>query len=130
NGSVAAVIETTKDTPGVYVEKNKGGLQPLVSFLDPLPGGGGTFGGFFGDLDLHDNDDLLLVGHFSTDDRQNYNGLFHLPGSQASDTGALLIRSGQLLPQTGAVLVDLGLIGLHDGGNYVVQMYGKIASRS
>src|SRR4051794_21094778 len=56
NGSFAAVIETTKDTPGVYVEKNKGGLQPLVSFLDPVPSGGGNFGAFFGDLALHDND--------------------------------------------------------------------------
>jgi hypothetical protein len=129
NGNFAAVIETTKDTPGVYVEKNKGGLQPLARFLDPIPAGGGSFGGSFGDLDLHDNDDLLLVGRFSGNDRQNYQGLFHLPGSQSSDTGELLIRTGQLVPQTGAVLTAIGLIGLHNGGNYVAQMYGMIPNR-
>jgi hypothetical protein len=130
HGSFATVIGTDNDVSGVYLERNKGGLQPLIRWLDPIPGAGGHYGANFGDLDLHDGDDVLLTAHFSSDDDPDPQlGLFHLPGAQASNLGRVVLRTGDLIPGMDAVITDLGLLDRHDSGNFVIQAYGEMLRR-
>ena len=89
-GNVAVVIGTNApditsateaNLPGIYLQTPGSALNPLFSFRAALPGGA-QLGGAVGDLALNDNNDLLLVSHFTLDnaDIQNEQGLFFFQG--------------------------------------------------
>jgi hypothetical protein len=127
-GSFAAVIQTD-ETPGVYFQRERGPFEPLIQFLDPLPKGEGQYGAAFGDIDLHDKDDLLVVAHFVAEDQDAEIGLFHLPGAQDSDVGELIIQTGDLIPHTETPIVNFGLMDLDDDGQYIAQLAGRVPRR-
>src|ERR1035437_4071892 len=64
-GSFAAILHTNDKLPGLYLERQKKGLEPIAGYQTTLPGGGGTFGGIFGDVDIHTNDNILVVAHYA-----------------------------------------------------------------
>jgi len=128
DGSFAAVIQT-EETPGVYLQRSESALEPVISFLDPAPNGMGQYGAAFGDLDLHDGDDLLLVAHFVDEEEDAEIGLFHLPGAVDSDQGNLVMQTGDLIPGTDTPIVNFGLVDIDDEGEYVAQLEGKIPTR-
>lgn len=124
-GSFAAVFQTRDNFSGLYLERDKKGFEPVAGFLKPLPAGDGTFGAVFGDVDIHHNDDILFVAHFAPHGSvQSHQGLFHLPGGEVKETGTLVTSTAELIPEAGGIITGLGLVDMHDGGNYVLQAYG------
>lgn len=130
-GSFAAVLHTDDNLPGLYLEREKSGFEPVVSFRTPLPGGGGTFGGSFGDVDLHHNDDILLVSHFApSDSAQGHQGVIHLPGGEVNQSGAIVASTRDFIPDSEGLITGVGLVDMHDNGNYVVQAYGSVPGQT
>jgi len=127
-GSFAAVIQT-EETPSVYLQRKNEPFEPIIEFLDPAPNGRGQYGAAFGDIDLHDDDDLLVVSHFIDNDEDAEIGLFHLPGAKDSDQGELILQTGDLIPQSETPIVNIGLVDLDDEGQYVAQLEGHIPRR-
>lgn len=126
HGSFAATIQTDDNLSGLYLERGKQGLEPIAGFQTTLPGGGGKFGANFGDMDLHDNDDILIVSHFApSDTAQGHQGLFHLPGGEVNQQGRIVTSTRDQIPGTDGSLTGIGLIDMHDNGNYVMQAYGS-----
>jgi len=128
DGSVAAVLQT-EETPGVYLQRRESEIEPVIGFLDPAPNGTGEFGAAFGDLDLHDGDDLLVVAHFVDEEEDAEIGLFHLPGAVDSDQGNLILQTGDLIPGSETPIVNFGLVDIDDDGEYVAQLEGRIPTR-
>lgn len=125
NGSVAAVIQTNDKLSGLYLEREKKGFDPVAGYLAALPGGGGKFGAIFGDVDIHSNDDILLVAHFAPDgSAQAQQGLFYLPGGEVNQKGSIVASTQDLIPNIDGFVTGIGLVDLHDNGNYVMQAYG------
>lgn len=130
HGSFAATIQTGDNLSSLYLEREKQGLEPIAGLRTPLPGGGGKFGGNFGDLDIHDNNDILIVSHFApSDTAQGHQGLFHLPGGEVNQQGRIVASTRDSIPGTDGFLTGIGLIDMHDNGNYVMQAYGSNSSQ-
>lgn len=126
HGSFAATIQTDDNLSSLYLEREKQGLEPIAGLRTPLPGGGGKFGGNFGDLDMHDNNDIMIVSHFAPSDTvQGHQGLFHLPGGEVNQQGRIVASTRDAIPGTDGFLTGIGLIDMHDDGNYVMQAYGS-----
>lgn len=126
HGSFAATIQTDDNLSSLYLEREKQGLEPIAGLRTPLPGGGGKFGGNFGDLDIHDNNDIMIVSHFApSDTAQGHQGLFHLPGGEVNTQGRIVASTRDAIPGTDGFLTGIGLIDMHDDGNYVMQAYGS-----
>lgn len=105
HGSFAATVLTDDNLASLYLERDKRGLEPIAGPMTPLPGGDGTFGANFGDLDLHDNNDILLVSHFCPSDTiQGHQGLFHLPGGEVNQQGQIVTSTRDQIPGTDAYL--------------------------
>lgn len=124
-GSFAAVLQTNDNLPGLYLERQKQGFEPVAGYQTALPGGGGTFGGIFGDVDIHSNDDILLVSHFAPGgSAQGRQGLFYLSGGEVNQRGSMVASTGDPIPESDGFLTGIGLVDMHDQGNYVMQAYG------
>jgi len=124
-GSFAAILQTNDNLPGLYLERQKQGFEPVAGYQTALPGGGGTFGGIFGDVDIHTNDDILVVSHFAPGgSAQGRQGLFYLPGGEVNQQGAIVASTGDSIPDSDGFLTGIGLVDMHDQGHYVLQAYG------
>ena len=67
-----------------------------------MPNDEGEFGSFFGDVDIHDNDDLLFVAHYAARGTvQGRQGLIHLPGGEVTEKGSVVISTADLIPEAG-----------------------------
>lgn len=131
HGSFAAVIHTDDKLPALYLERGKQGFEPVASLRTSLPGGGGTFGASFGDVDLHNDNDILVVSHFSPNDSaQGHQGVIHLPGGEVNHYGTIVASTRDLIPDSDGMITGLGLIDMHDNGNYVIQAYGSVAGQA
>lgn len=130
----------------VYIQKTPtSGFQPLVSLASPTPplddkGTQGQFGAIHGDIALQDDDSVNLVAHYSLYNAdlsaqgvpigpQARQGLFNLLRGEASDQGSLLQTTGDMLPQSGAVLTAMGLVDVSPDGYYVLQANGAHRGR-
>jgi hypothetical protein len=128
--SFAVVIGAQGETPTVLVNLEEGGLESLVNHLDPAPNGA-TFGAHFGDLAINDNDDLLLIADYYTNTEKSTDlaqGVFLLPGSQSSDTGSLVTRTGDMVPSTPDAIARFGICDLDNGGNFVAQVFADTST--
>ncbi len=128
--SFAVVIGAQEDTPTVLVNPNQGGFEPLVNHLDPTPNAG-TFGAQFSDLAINDNNDLLLVADYYTESVGSTDlaqGLFLLEGSQASNQGMLVTRTGNMVPSTADSIARFGICDLDNGGNFVAQVFADTST--
>jgi hypothetical protein len=124
-GSFATVLHTDDKLSGVYLEREKQGIEPVAKYLTKLPDADGRFGAVFGDLDLHDDDDLLMVAHYAPDDSvQGQQGLFYLPDGEVNKKGSLVVSTEDIVPDSGGFVTGLGLVDMNDDGNYVLQAYG------
>jgi hypothetical protein len=97
-------------------------LDKIVDYDDPIPGNHGSWGGDFGDVDLHDSDDVLLVARYG-EGGDSAQGVFLLPGADEGNA-RVVVSSGQEIPQADGSIDNLGLIDLDDDGEYVVQAFG------
>ncbi len=107
---------------GVYLEKRKGFFSRVVGFLDKIPGKNGIFSQAFGDVDVHDNNDILLAARFTYNETNRpHQGLFFFPGGQNDKQARLVAFDSDLTPDADGIIRSFGLVDLNDGGNYVVQ---------
>ena len=128
--TVAAILETNDPSISepsaatlnrLYIGPEGGPLQRLLVPVEQTPGGAGRLGLDFYDLDLHEDDDLLLISTYSNDgDIQVNQGLFFLPGASI-DAGSMLLSTAQFLPDSGGVIAGLGLCDLSGDGHFVCQ---------
>ncbi|MBD3177088.1 MAG: hypothetical protein GF320_18080 [Armatimonadia bacterium] len=108
---------------GLYVDRGSG-PENVLKFGQELPGGHGTFMGTLGDVDIHNNSNVLAVGHYGagTDDPTPKAGLMHLPGG--STTGMTVpVHTGDLVANSEGVVRGIGLVDMHDDGKYVAQVF-------
>jgi hypothetical protein len=84
-----------------------------------------SFGSIFLDVDIHDNDNMMFVSHYAYKTKGGSGqGLFHLPGGELGARGDLLLSTGEDIPEATGVVNGLGLLDMHDDGNYVLQAFG------
>jgi len=130
SGNVAAIIgagNSSSDSgdhygAGLYVNIGGTGFQPLLKAGDEFTGYGCFSNGSFGDVDIHADDNILVVaGYTPTDGRSTPGqGIFHIPAGDVSDL-AMVNSTGEPIPGTDHSVVGFGLIDMHDDGNYVAQ---------
>lgn len=135
DGNIAVLLDFYEDGSGpadpqalatVFMESN-GEMNRIVGFGDRTPDGG-VFGSAFGDLALHDNNDLLIVAHFANEAADPHQGVFALPGA-SSNQSQLLLNSGTALEgRSNSIARAFGLVDLHDAGNVVAQT--QVASQA
>ncbi len=78
SGSLFMRVMNTRGEHGLFVRPLSGATQRVVGYGDALPGGGGRFAHCIGDFEAHDDDSLVMVGHF-LGNKHHGQGLFHLP---------------------------------------------------
>jgi hypothetical protein len=71
----------------------------------------------------------MVVSHFIDQEEDAEIGLFHLPGTEDSDKGSLILQTGDLIPQTDTPIVNFGLVDIDDDGEYVAQVEGDVPNR-
>ncbi|MBV9226614.1 MAG: twin-arginine translocation signal domain-containing protein [Acidobacteriaceae bacterium] len=129
-----------KNAPGVYLYDPQLNLWTKVArFGDPIQGGG-AYGADFGDVAIDDDDNVTIVAA-KTDDKTSLSTTSQAPGrrnSQAlgfagskalihhprdrSITPFVLAQTGDMLPETNAVIRDFGLIDVAQDGSFVAQV--------
>lgn len=122
-GAYASVLRLQgEDVVGLYLDSNGSGMHRVVGYQDTAVGVDGFIGQSMGDVDLHDNNDILCVAHFGNRRLGRPQvGLFHIPRGLAGPAGALVASSGDLVPGAGGLVRSFGLIDMNDGGHYVTQ---------
>ena len=126
-GTIACKLRVDGDsTESIHMERQTGEIEPVIEYLTPLPGtDGGRFGASLGNFDVGHNDDMLVSAHYFTDGAEDSGeGLFHVPDGTVSDSGGLLLRAGEQVPDTTHVISRLGLFdGQTDDDDYVAQVH-------
>jgi len=134
--SIAVILETSHPTEGeelagiqtrIYFSEAMGPFLPLLEPLTDLPDGQGKFGLRFGDLDLHEDDDLLVVANYSDDTAFPKEGLFFIPGAH-HPSGEKLFSSRDLVPDADGTISGIGLVDLSDDSNFVCQVRTETAA--
>ena len=124
-GTFAAILATNDNLSGIYLARQGSGLEPTVRANDSTPEVEASFGSRFLDVDIHDNDNMMFVSHYAYKTKGGSGqGLFHLPGGELGARGDLLLSTGEDIPEATGVVNGLGLIDMHDDGNYVLQAFG------
>ena len=124
--SHAVLVRHDQNTRTLYLEKNAAGLSPVAGFRTPLPILGGLrLGGIFGDLDINEQDDLLVVDHFTRERRTaSGQGLFLFKEGAVGGNSQLLLSTEDLLPEAQGAVSGLGLVDLNSLGSYVAHVQG------
>jgi len=126
-GSYASVLRLNDDNgngsnSGLYLANTQSSMQKVVGYQDASPGVDGFIAQHMGDVDLHDNNDMLFTAHFGN--QQNGRpqaGLFHVPGGVVGSNSSLIASSEDLVPNADGIVKSFGLLDRNDGGNFVTQ---------
>ncbi len=124
-GSIAVLaVNQQEHIPAVYLERQGGELEQVASFHQEIPGTGYRFGAVFSDLDLHGEDDLLLVSHFSSEGQGGGQvGLFRLAQGEVNQNTSLLLSTPALVHGQKGDVASLGLVHANHDGDYVLQAF-------
>lgn len=106
----------------LYMQRPGRPLRRIAKGGDPIPGREGTYTGHFGDVDVDARDDVLAVARFALPG-EVHQGLIELPGGRRKG-GRVLLRTGQRIPDSRAVITGLGLIERR-GGHFIQQVFGR-----
>lgn len=110
----------------IYCDLGQGLTRVLREHLSNLEGH--EFAGMFGDLDLHDDGNLVFAANYYHNTGQGRKevrqGVFVLRGLDGRQA-QLVVTSGAPLAvsATAPSISHFGLLSLHDGGQFVVQTY-------
>jgi hypothetical protein len=120
-GSAAVIASSAEEGLfSVHLSQDGGPLRQVAALGGPVGDTGHSWGGEFVDLVLHQNDDLLLVAHYTSEGSDAGRvGLFHLPGGSAGGA-ELLMTTPSLVHGSDGQVEDLGLTHLNDE-QYVIQ---------
>lgn len=107
---------------GLYLDVEGKGFEPVFTYNETFMDGAVYSTGILGDIDLHEGNEILVVGSYNATDAGMLpgHGLFYLPGASVS-SASMLMSSGDFVPSVNYSLGHLGLVDLHDNGHYVVQ---------
>lgn len=107
---------------GLYLDVAQQGFEPVMLYNRQLLDGAIYTTGVLGDIDLHEGNEMLVVGSYNAVDAEMLpgHGLFYLPGASVS-AASMLMSSGDFVPSVNYSLGHLGLVDLHDNGHYVFQ---------
>jgi len=120
--------DITHQMSGVYLQTDiKEGFQPVLTYGQKMDGDSVFTTGQFGDIDLHDDNEMMLTGHFrSADDPSAHGqGVMYLPKASVGDS-QMLLSSGDFVPFSNHAYESFGLVDMHDNGHYAVS--GQAAS--
>lgn len=127
-GHHATVLKMTGGLNGVYADRDKKGMRPVV-----LPTGatGGTddpdftFHGHYGDVDMDDQGNIIMKAVFHTADAPlSREGLLHLDA--VTGKKSVLAEAGAELPSGDEKINAFGLVDLSSSnGHYAVQVFGS-----
>ncbi len=128
-----------KSAPGVYLfDASSGVWHKTARFGDAAPDGS-NYGGIFGDVAIDDNDNVTFIaattqggsGSLGTKPRKGgppevvapggVHKLIHLPRHKRHG-GQVLLRSGDLIPGTTAIIRSFGFVDVASYGQFVVQI--------
>lgn len=123
-GAYATVIQSIRKPAAVYLFRPGSGMRRVVGFNDHVGENGARFSARFGDLDLRDDSEILLVATYA-DDGGPREGLFRLRPRDGHWTSRLLLRSGRMLPGEPVVITGFGMIDADNHGNYIGQLYAR-----
>jgi hypothetical protein len=119
-GSAAVIANSAEEGLfGVHLARPGEALQQVAALGQQVGDTDHRWGGEFTDLVLHQDDDLLVVAHYTTQGLDaGRAGLFHLPGSGRG--ARLLMTTPSLVHGADGQVADLGLSHLNSG-DYVIQ---------
>ncbi|MGM0451999.1 MAG: hypothetical protein ACQERN_02385, partial [Thermodesulfobacteriota bacterium] len=105
---------------GLYLDYEQGGFAPLVLAGTELHGRQRFCSGILGDVDLHENNEILAVVHHAPNGEGSTpgQGLFHLPAASVVSSN-MVLNTGDYLNNTDHSLSHIGLIDRHDSGYFV-----------
>ncbi|MBS3809624.1 MAG: hypothetical protein KGY38_05680 [Desulfobacterales bacterium] len=126
-GNIAAVITAANPLgsahygDGLYLDYERNGFQPLIITNDRLGVNPFFSSGVMGDVDIHDNNDILFVSDYNAGKGMRFGeAIFHLPGGCPGATSVIL-KAGDILPDSDYSITSIGLIDMNDGGNFTAQ---------
>jgi hypothetical protein len=146
SGSSDSTTVPLSAAPGVFLVKpeldfDPGWITQVVRFGDPAPDGS-QYGGIFGDVALHDDDSVSFVAYTSGGTTNNVGAdrrkerarrkpraaagrptqnLIYVPQGKPRQA-SILLRSGDLLPQSNGTIRTIGLIDVSQDGYFVAQV--------
>lgn len=121
NNDFLIAIKTANGLNSLYLSRELGPLNRVLSAFDSLDSGITLHGHIKGSATLHDDSDFLFTSNFydPTRSRGNSQGLFFVPKADTSKA-ELLLASGDLLPGLEATVNTIGHSQLHSQGRFVV----------
>jgi hypothetical protein len=124
SGTYVTVIAARNGLNGVYQQRPGGPLEAIIKAADRTPDPRGRYTGHFGDVDLGAGGDILLVARYTLPG-QLQQGLIYLPHGRM-EKGKILMRTGQRIPQSRALITGLGLVERR-GPYFIQQVFGRQA---
>lgn len=126
-GQHACVLKMTTGLNGVYADRDKTGMRPLV-----LPTGvtsetddpDFTFHGHYGDVDMDNQGNIIMKAAFHTEAMPVCReGLIHIDAATGKKT--VLAEEGDQLPSGDEKIQAFGLVDISDSnGHYAAQVFG------
>lgn len=125
-GTYVTVIAIKGGLNGVYIQRPGQAFQPLFKSGGRGPGGV-RYTGHFGDVDLSNGGDILMVARYTLPGELRQ-GLVHLPKGTTGKPGRgrVLLRTGHRIPNSRALITGLGLIERR-GPYFIQQVFGRQA---
>lgn len=114
---------TLGDGQGVYFYNREQNQYQRIAFVgDPAPGGG-VYGSVFGDVALGNDDSVTFTSCITQPSGQGspQDALIHMPQANP-ELAYTLLQTGDLLPDSNAVITSLGLVDTASDGSFVVQV--------
>lgn len=139
DGNVAVAV--TAKTPsganishtgsGLYLQTNNESFQPVFLPGQKFASGSILSTGQLGDIDLHEDNEILVVSHlkYPGDSSANGYGIIHLPEASV-EYSQLLMATGDFVPYSNHAMEMFGLIDMHDNGHYAVGGHATALSSS
>lgn len=129
-GNIATVIDADGSNlsqhfgSGLYLDLEQKGFEPVLIAGDDFEDGAFYATGTIGDVDLHENNEILAVVNHAPNNTGSTPGqsLLHLPGASLSNSRRIM-TTGEILTGTEHEIVGLGLVDLHDNGHFAVSSH-------
>jgi hypothetical protein len=115
-------------TETLFLNRQRTGFESVMAYGDKTPDGENHFAAALDGYEVGDNDDLIVTSAYNDkENNQIREGLFHLPGGGVDENGRVLLKSGDMLPETKDMIGNFGLFQFDSGsnGNFVCQVHTK-----
>ncbi|WP_092350473.1 hypothetical protein [Desulfuromusa kysingii] len=106
---------------GIYLQTDNGSFQPVLTYGQQLADNSVYTTGQLGDIDLHEDNDIMFSSHLKYVDNENMHGygVLYLPAASLNSS-ELVMTTGDFVPFSNHAMETFGLIDMHDNGHYAV----------